>query len=73
MISLLAMIEAGMGITTLPAWRFPPSPAHCAIPLATPLASRDIGLVRLANRSLPVAAQALFDFILRDNGLVSRN
>ena len=73
MISLLAMIEAGMGITTLP----PPGVSRRArriAPFRWPrLASRDIGLVRLANRSLPVAAQALFDFILRDNGLASRN
>lgn len=74
MISLLAMIEAGMGITTLPRLAFPAEPGALRfIPLAAPLASRDIGLVRLANRSLPVAAQALFDFILRDNGLASRN
>ncbi len=74
MISLLAMIEAGMGITTLPRLAFPAESAALRfVPLAAPLASRDIGLVRLANRSLPVAAQALFDFILRDNGLASRN
>lgn len=70
MISLLAMLEAGMGITTLPRFAFPLE--HCQlrfIPLSEPLVVRDIGIVCLANRSLPVAAQALFDFILRDNEL----
>ena len=70
MISLLAMIEAGMGITTLPRFAFPAEPGQlCFIPLEDPLVTRDIGIVRLANRSLPIAAQALFEFILRDNEL----
>ncbi|MGZ7459545.1 LysR substrate-binding domain-containing protein [Pseudomonas sp. Ma2-10] len=70
MISLLAMLEAGMGITTLPRFAFPPEHSSlCFIPLSTPLIHRDIGIVRQANRSLPVAAQALFEFILRDNEL----
>ena len=70
MISLLAMLEAGMGITTLPRIAFPPEHSRlCFIPLSTPLIHRDIGIVRQANRSLPVAAQALFEFILLDNEL----
>lgn len=70
MISLLAMLEAGMGITTLPRFAFPPEHSQLLfIPLSEPLVVRDIGIVCLANRSLPVAAQALFDFILRDNEL----
>ncbi|RJG09004.1 LysR family transcriptional regulator [Pseudomonas cavernicola] len=70
MISLLAMLEAGMGITTLPRFAFPPEHGQLRfIPLSDPLVTRDIGIVRQANRSLPVAAQALFEFILRDNEL----
>ncbi|MDX1370060.1 LysR family transcriptional regulator [Pseudomonas sp.] len=70
MISLLAMLEAGMGITTLPRFAFPPEHSQLRfIPLSEPLVTRDIGIVCLANRSLPVAAQALFEFILRDNEL----
>lgn len=70
MISLLAMLEAGMGITTLPRFAFPLEHSQLRfIPLKEPLVVRDIGIVCLANRSLPVAAQALFDFILRDNEL----
>ncbi|MNG13788.1 HTH-type transcriptional regulator GltC [compost metagenome] len=64
------MIEAGMGITTLPRFAFPAEPGQLRfIPLADPLVTRDIGIVRLANRSLPVAAHALYEFILRDNEL----
>lgn len=69
-ISLLAMLEAGMGITTLPRFAFPPEHSQLRfIPLNDPLVSRAIGIVCLANRSLPVAAQALLEFILRDNEL----
>ncbi|MGU3268049.1 LysR family transcriptional regulator [Pseudomonas paraeruginosa] len=67
MISLLAMLEAGMGITTLPRFAFPVGHKQLRfIPLSDPLISRDIGIVFAANRSLPVAAKALFEFILRD-------
>lgn len=67
MISLLAMLEAGMGITTLPRFAFPVGHEQLRfIPLSDPLISRDIGIVFAANRSLPVAAKALFEFILRD-------
>ncbi|WP_286974531.1 LysR family transcriptional regulator [Pseudomonas sp.] len=70
MISLLAMLEAGMGITTLPRFAFSPENTKLRfIPLSDPVVKRDIGIVRLANRSLPVAAQALFEYILRDNEL----
>lgn len=70
MISLLAMLEAGMGITTLPRFAFPLESGRLRfIPLVDPLVNRDIGIVRRADRSLPVAAQALFEFILRDNEL----
>lgn len=67
MISLLAMLEAGMGITTLPRFAFPSGHDRLQfIPLSDPAVNRDIGIVCLANRSLPVAAQALFEFILQE-------
>lgn len=70
MISLLAMLEAGMGITTLPRFAFPAEHGQLRfIPLSDPQVNRDIGIVRRADHSLPVAAQALFEFILRDNEL----
>lgn len=59
-----------MGITTLPRFAFPLESGRLRfIPLVDPLVNRDIGIVRRADRSLPVAAQALFEFILRDNEL----
>ncbi|MBL1376479.1 LysR family transcriptional regulator [Zobellella iuensis] len=65
MISLIAMLEAGFGITTLPWYAFPADNAKLAfIPLHTPLVRRRIGIVTLSNKSLPPAAQALVDFIL---------
>lgn len=70
MISLLAMLEAGMGITTLPRFAFPAEHGQLRfIPLSDPQVNRDIGIVRRAGHSLPVAAQSLFEFILRDNEL----
>ncbi|MCZ2722993.1 LysR substrate-binding domain-containing protein [Marinomonas sp. 15G1-11] len=65
MISLIAMLEAGVGITTLPRYAFPKeSKSLCFIPLDTPHVVRRIGLVQLNNKSLSPAANALADFIL---------
>ncbi|MGR6871380.1 LysR family transcriptional regulator [Pseudomonas sp. HK3] len=65
MISLIAMLEAGVGITTLPRYAFPKeSSTLCFIPLDTPFVVRKIGLVQLNNKSLSPAASALVDFIL---------
>jgi LysR family carnitine catabolism transcriptional activator len=64
------MLEAGMGVTTLPRFAFPAESSRLRfIPLSDPQVNRHIGIVRRADHSLPVAAQALFDFILRDNEL----
>ncbi len=65
MISLIAMLEAGFGITTLPWYAFPKDSTRLRfIPLQTPTVIRRIGIVRLSNRSLTPPAQALIDFIL---------
>ncbi|OUR81361.1 LysR family transcriptional regulator [Marinomonas sp. 42_23_T18] len=65
MISLIAMLEAGVGITTLPRYAFPKESATlCFIPLDTPFVVRKIGLVQLNNKSLSPAASALVAFIL---------
>ncbi|WP_116474743.1 LysR family transcriptional regulator [Zobellella maritima] len=65
MISLIAMLEAGFGITTLPWYAFPTDNTKLAfIPLHTPLVRRRIGIVTLSNKSLTPPAQALVDFIL---------
>lgn len=65
MISLIAMLEAGLGITTLPWYAFPQGNTQLTfIPLHTPVIARGIGIVRLNNKSLTPPAQALVDFIL---------
>ncbi|WP_372741472.1 LysR family transcriptional regulator [Neptunomonas sp.] len=65
MISLIAMLEAGFGITTLPWYAFPQESTTLRfIPLITPEVTRRIGIVKLSNKSLTPPAQALVDFIL---------
>lgn len=65
MMSLVAMLEAGFGVTTLPWYAFPKNNAQLTfIPLHTPVITRHIGIVRLNNKSLAPPAQALVDFIL---------
>lgn len=66
MLSLIAMLEAGIGITTLPRFAFPQhNKTLCFIPLKTPQVIRQIGIVQLKNASLLPAAQAFADFILK--------
>lgn len=68
MISLVAMLEAGLGVTTLPRFAFPEeSNTLTFIPLTTPEVVRRIGIVRLSNKSLPPAADALVQFILEQS------
>ncbi|MFB9886209.1 LysR family transcriptional regulator [Balneatrix alpica] len=73
MISLIAMLEAGFGITTLPWYAFPQDSTTLRfIPLHTPRVSRRIGIVQLRNRSLPPPAQALIDFILSQTDNIAK-
>lgn len=66
MISLVAMLEAGLGITTLPWFAFPQDSSTLSfIPMTTPHVLRRIGIVRMSNRSLSPAAEALVQFILQ--------
>lgn len=65
MISLLAMLEAGSGITTLPRLAFPVDNERlCFIPLSEPRLVRKIGIIKPAHRSLSPPAQALERMIL---------
>ncbi|MCJ8339440.1 MAG: LysR family transcriptional regulator [Pseudomonadales bacterium] len=65
MISLIAMLEAGFGITTLPWYAFPQeNPKLAFIALDKPVIKRRIGIVMLKNKSLSPSAQAFVDFIL---------
>ena len=68
MISLIAMLEAGFGMTTLPWYAFPQESTTLQfIPLITPEVTRRIGIIKLSNKSLTPPAQALVDFILEQS------
>ncbi|WP_370277836.1 LysR family transcriptional regulator [Pontibacterium sp.] len=69
MISLVAMLEAGMGVTTLPWFAFPQESTKLKfIPLTTPNVVRRIGIIRMSNKSLTPAADSLVQFILENSG-----
>ncbi|WP_433887202.1 LysR substrate-binding domain-containing protein [Pseudomonas vranovensis] len=64
MISLIAMLEEGVGISTLPYLAFPQENDKLAfLPLAAPKVERQIGLLTRKGRSLSPAAQALMAFL----------
>ncbi|KPP99396.1 LysR family transcriptional regulator [Marinobacter sp. HL-58] len=66
MISLIAMLEAGSGVTTLPRLAFPvDNQKLCFVPLSEPKLVRQIGLIKLANRTPSPSAQALEEVILK--------
>ena len=65
MISLIAMLEEGIGVTTLPLLAFPADNRQLAFgPLAEPHIERQIGIVRRAGRSLSAAAEQLLRHIV---------
>ncbi|MDI4638096.1 MULTISPECIES: LysR family transcriptional regulator [Halomonadaceae] len=64
MISLTAMLVAGIGVTTLPRLAFPEEYERLRfIPLTRPHVEREIGLLKPSRRSLSPAAQAMEAFI----------
>ncbi|MBB3141647.1 LysR substrate-binding domain-containing protein [Halomonas organivorans] len=69
MISLTAMLVAGIGITTLPRLAFPEEYERLRfIPLVDPRVERELGLLRPGRRSLSPAAQAMEAFIIEALG-----
>ena len=65
MISLIAMLEQGLGITTLPWFAFPEENTNLAfIPLQEPYIVRQIGIIQLSNKTLTPAAESLIQFIM---------
>lgn len=69
MISLIAMLEQGLGITTLPGFAFPQgNPNLRFIPLQEPDIVRQIGIIQMSNKSLSPAAESLIQFILDSTG-----
>lgn len=64
MISLTAMLVAGLGVTILPRLAFPEEYERLRfIPLSEPKVEREIGLLQLAGRSLSPVARAMAEFV----------
>jgi len=64
-ISLLATLRAGIGVTALPQLALPDNDRElCFVPLANPHVEREIGLLTARRHSLSPAAAALRDTIL---------
>jgi DNA-binding transcriptional LysR family regulator len=65
-LTVVAFVQAGMGIAAVPRLAMPPSshPELVSIPLIGPAITRTIGLIRRHGRQLPAPAQHLYDMIL---------
>ncbi|WP_241074315.1 LysR family transcriptional regulator [Achromobacter insuavis] len=64
MMSLLAMLERGVGVTVLARLGVPPdSPGLVFVPLARPRIERELGITRLAGRSLSPAAARMEEML----------
>jgi DNA-binding transcriptional LysR family regulator len=64
MISLIAMLEEGIGITTLPSLAFPQGNEQLVfLPLSAPKVERRIGILCRKGHSLSPAAGALMEFL----------
>lgn len=64
-ISLWALLRAGIGVTTLPRLAVDDNdPELCFVPLANPHVEREVGLLAPRRYSLSPAAQALYDATL---------
>lgn len=65
MISLTAMVEAGLGATVLPQLAQPVGhPQLCFVAVEKPVIERSLGLLSLKGRSLSPAARALYNVIV---------
>ncbi len=62
--TLFPMVEAGIGISILPALALPlPQGSHLQVKRLTPVVERQLMLARRKNRSLSTAAQALWEVV----------
>ena len=62
--TLFPMVEAGIGISVLPALALPlPQGSRLAVKRLTPVVERKLMLVRRKNRSLSGAAQAIWEVV----------
>jgi DNA-binding transcriptional LysR family regulator len=66
MISLLAILETGLGVTTLPKYAFPNNYTNLVFrPFSSPKIHRKIGIVSLQGKSLTPAAKAFIDLVIQ--------
>jgi DNA-binding transcriptional LysR family regulator len=64
MMSLLAMLERGVGVTVLARLGVPPDSRGLAfVPLSAPRIERELGITRLAGRSLSPAAARMEEML----------
>ncbi|EFF77256.1 LysR substrate-binding domain-containing protein, partial [Achromobacter piechaudii] len=64
MMSLLAMLERGVGVTVLARLGVPPdSPGLAFVPLSRPRIERELGITKLAGRSLSPAAARMEEML----------
>lgn len=67
--TLFPMVEAGIGISVLPALALPlPQDSHLIVKRLTPAMERQLMLARRKNRSLSTAAQALWEIVRAQAG-----
>jgi DNA-binding transcriptional LysR family regulator len=64
--TMLGLVEAGLGVAAVPSLAMPARdhPLLVSVPLADPVVTRRVGLIRRRGRSLSPAAQQLYDLLL---------
>jgi DNA-binding transcriptional LysR family regulator len=64
-LTLVGLVEAGLGVAVVPRLAMPPAdhPTLVSIALKAPQVTRTVGLIRRRGRSLPAAAQALYELL----------
>ena len=71
--TLFPMVEAGIGISILPALALPlPQGSRLVVKRLAPVVERQLMLARRKNRSLSTAAQALWDVVAREAQVLTR-
>jgi DNA-binding transcriptional LysR family regulator len=63
---MLGLVEAGLGVAAVPSLAMPAAdhPLLVSVPLADPVVTRRVGLIKRKGRALSPSAQQLYDFLL---------
>ena len=64
--TMLGLVEAGLGVAAVPSLAMPGAdhPLLVSVPLADPVVTRRVGLIKRKGRALSPSAQQLYDFLL---------